>query len=83
MSTFKIAAVQSTPIFMEREATVDKTCELIAEVAQDDDVRLVVFPEAGTRSESLSKGSKFDFSWISYENNLNYEKLYIIVKRKI
>ena len=46
MSTFKIAAVQSTPVFMEREATVDKTCELIAEAAQDDDVRLVVFPEA-------------------------------------
>jgi nitrilase len=46
MSTFKIAAVQSAPVFMEREATVDKTCELIAEAAQDDDVRLVVFPEA-------------------------------------
>ena len=46
MSTFQIAAVQSTPVFMEREATVDKTCELIAEAAQDDDVRLVVFPEA-------------------------------------
>src|ERR687893_2026547 len=46
MSTFKIATVQSTPVFMEREATVDKTCELIAEAAQHDDVRLVVFPEA-------------------------------------
>ncbi len=46
MSTFKIATVQSAPVFMDREATVDKTCELIAEAAQDDDVRLVVFPEA-------------------------------------
>ena len=46
MSTFKIATVQSAPVFMDREATVDKICELIAEAAQDDDVRLVVFPEA-------------------------------------
>jgi nitrilase len=46
MSTFKIATVQSAPVFMDREATVDKTCELIAEATLDDDVRLVVFPEA-------------------------------------
>src|SRR5919107_1489970 len=46
MSTFKIATVQSAPVFMDREATVDKTCELIAEAAQDNGVRLVVFPEA-------------------------------------
>src|SRR4051812_32481562 len=45
MSTFKIAAVQSAPVFMDREATVARTCELIVEAAQDD-VRLVVFPEA-------------------------------------
>jgi len=46
MSTFKIVAVQTAPIFMDREATVAKACELIAKAAQDDDVRLVVFPEA-------------------------------------
>jgi nitrilase len=46
MSTFRIATVQSAPVFMDREATVDKTCELIAAAAQHDDVRLVVFPEA-------------------------------------
>ena len=45
MSTFKIATVQSAPVFMDRDATVAKTCELIAEAAQND-VRLVVFPEA-------------------------------------
>lgn len=45
MSTFRIATVQSAPVFMDREATVAKTCELIAEAAEND-VRLVVFPEA-------------------------------------
>jgi nitrilase len=45
MSTFRIAAVQSAPVFMDREATVAKTCELIAEVAESG-ARLVVFPEA-------------------------------------
>jgi nitrilase len=42
--TFKIAAIQASPIFMDREATVDKVCNLIAEVAAKG-VRLAVFPE--------------------------------------
>jgi nitrilase len=45
MSTFRIAAVQYAPVFMDREATVAKACELIAEAGQSG-VRLVVFPEA-------------------------------------
>jgi nitrilase len=45
MSTFRIAAVQSAPVFMDREATVGKTCRLIAEAARGG-ARLVVFPEA-------------------------------------
>lgn len=45
MSTFKIATVQSAPVFMDREATVEKICELIAEAAQES-AGLVVFPEA-------------------------------------
>jgi nitrilase len=45
MQSFKIAAVQTAPIFMDREATVAKACDLIAEAAGNE-ARLVVFPEA-------------------------------------
>ncbi len=45
MPTFKIAAVQAAPVFMDREATVAKAHKLIAEAAQNG-AQLVVFPEA-------------------------------------
>ncbi|MFQ5857023.1 MAG: carbon-nitrogen hydrolase family protein [Anaerolineae bacterium] len=45
MKSFKIAAVQAAPIFLDREATVAKAGDLIAEAAQNG-ARLVVFPEA-------------------------------------
>ena len=45
MSTFRIAAVQDAPVFMDRKATVAKICELIAEAARGG-ARLVVFLEA-------------------------------------
>ncbi len=41
---FTAAAVQATPIFLDREATIDKACELIAD-AGDAGADLIVFPE--------------------------------------
>ena len=42
---FKIAVVQASPVFMDREATVEKVCRLIAESANNG-AQIVVFPEA-------------------------------------
>ncbi len=41
---FTAAAVQAAPEFMDREATVDKACHLIAEAAKNG-ASLIVFPE--------------------------------------
>ncbi len=43
-SEFKVAAVAATPTFMDREATVDRACDLIATAAAEG-ARLIVFPE--------------------------------------
>ncbi len=42
---FTVAAAQIAPVFMDREATIDKACEHIAEAARNG-ARIVVFPEA-------------------------------------
>ncbi|MGA7146103.1 MAG: carbon-nitrogen hydrolase family protein [Desulfobacterales bacterium] len=44
IKSFRIAAVQAAPVFMEREATVAKACSLIKEIGNNG-ARLAVFPE--------------------------------------
>ncbi len=43
--TIRVAAVQAAPDYMDREATVEKTCRLMEEAA-DHGAQLVVFPES-------------------------------------
>jgi nitrilase len=44
-NTIKIASVQASPVYMDREATVEKACKLITE-AGSNGAHLVVLPEA-------------------------------------
>ena len=42
---FKVAVIQAAPVFLDRAATIDKACELIAAAAQQG-ARLIAFPES-------------------------------------
>lgn len=42
---FRAAAVQAAPVFLDKEATIEKACRLIKEAA-DNGANLIVFPEA-------------------------------------
>ena len=42
---FKVAVIQEAPVFLDRDATIDKACHLIGEAAAAG-ARLVAFPEA-------------------------------------
>ena len=42
---FKAAAVQAAPVFLNKKATIDKACSLIAEASRNG-AELIVFPEA-------------------------------------
>lgn len=45
LSSFKVAAVQATPVFLNRDATVEKASELILQAGREG-AQLIVFPEA-------------------------------------
>ena len=45
VNEIKVAAAQLTPVFLNKEKTVDKACEAIAEAGKNG-AKLIVFPEA-------------------------------------
>jgi nitrilase len=61
-SKYKVAAVQAAPVFLDREATVEKACRLLEDAASQG-ATLIVFPEAWVPGYPV---------WINAESRWNY-----------
>lgn len=61
-SKYKVAAAQAAPVFLDREATVEKACYLIEEAASHG-ASLIVFPETWVPGYPV---------WINAESRWNY-----------
>lgn len=64
---FKAAAVQTSPVFLNREATVEKACKLVQE-AGSNGAKLVVFPE------TFVPGYAY---WIWLDSPLKHDKFFV------